>query len=134
MFDQPIIPKGMHVQLSRHRIRDGMSDEADRWMRLLNDRRSECLATFARDAMAMEVIFRLKENGDDFLYWFEVRSAESAGDIATVPDDSLTPIDREHVQISKIAKEPGHVDASVQFVLMAPALEAAIREWIAPRS
>ena len=47
MVGAAITPAGLEVALTRHRIRDGQSAEADRWMPMLNDRREECIATLA---------------------------------------------------------------------------------------
>jgi len=59
MADRPTsIPPGVRVELSRARIKPGMGGEVDRWMRMLNDRLDECVATLDRERMAVELIFR----------------------------------------------------------------------------
>lgn len=130
MFDDVIVPSGLVVQLSRHRVLEGMSAEADRWMAMLNARREECIATLRRDGLAVEVIFRRQEGGEDVLYWFELRSSDSTGDIASVPEEARTAIDLDHVEFAHRAKERGHVDVSPQLVLMPPEVEAAVRTWL----
>jgi hypothetical protein len=62
------IPDGLVVELSRAKVLPGASAEADRWMAMLNERLDECVATLDRERMAIEIIFRLKENGEDYLF------------------------------------------------------------------
>ncbi len=130
MVGDAITPAGLEVALTRRRIRDGQSAEADRWMRMLNDRREECIATLARDGMAIEVVFRTQEGGDDVLYWFELRRAGSPGDLEQVSADEWTPLDEEHLAFTRRAKVRGHTRLDPQLVLMPPAVERAIIEWL----
>ncbi len=125
----PAIPAGLHVELSRHLVRPGQTPEADRWMQTLRDRREECVATLARDGMAIEVIFRAREGDDDVLYWFEIGSR--SGNLEAVPEDELTPIDRVAASFSARAKVRGHTDLDVELVLMPEPIERAIRGWLA---
>ena len=62
------IPAGLVVQLSRGKVLPGASAEADRWMQMLNDRLDECVATLDRERMAIEIVFRLREGDDEYLY------------------------------------------------------------------
>jgi uncharacterized protein DUF6176 len=61
----PSIPPGLVVRLSRAKVLPGASAEADRWMAMLNDRLEECVATLDRERMAIEIVFRLTEDGED---------------------------------------------------------------------
>ena len=63
------LPEGLVVELSRGKVLAGKSAEADRWMQMLSDRHDECVATLDRERMAIEIVFRLREGGEDFLYW-----------------------------------------------------------------
>ena len=119
---------GLHVELSRHRVRAGESTEVDRWMQMLRDRREECIATLSRDGLAIEVIFRSREQDSDVLYWFEIGSRP--GDLSAVADELLTPIDRDALEYGARAKEPGHTSPDVELVLMPEPVERAIREWL----
>ena len=67
------IPEGLVVELSRAKVLPGASEEADRWMRMLDDRVDECVATLDRERMAVEIVFRLKEDGEDHLFWVAIR-------------------------------------------------------------
>ena len=73
------IPDGLVVELYRCKVRPGASAEADRWMAMLNDRLEECVATLDRERMAIEIIFRLKENGEDYLFWMSVYGTGGQG-------------------------------------------------------
>ena len=130
MVGAAITPAGLEVALTRHRIRDGQSAEADRWMRMLNDRREECIATLARDGMAIEVVFRTREGGDDVLYWSELRRPGSPGDAERIAEEEWTPLDEEHLAFSRRAKVRGHTRLEPQLVLMPPAVERAIIDWL----
>jgi hypothetical protein len=122
------VPAGLHVELSRHRIRSGQGAEADRWMQMLRDRREECVATLSRDGLAIEVIFRTREHDEDVLYWFEIGSRPGNAD--AVPEDQRTALDRDHLDFSHRVKEPGHTSLAVELVLMPEPVEQAIRDWL----
>ena len=67
------IPDGLVVELSRATVLPGASGEADRWMRMLDDRVEECVATLDRERMAVEIVFRQHEGDQDYLYWVTIR-------------------------------------------------------------
>ena len=117
------IPDGLVVELSRGKVLDGRSDEADRWMQMLRDRRPECIATLDRERMAIEIVFRLREDGNDYLYWLTVCGSGGSG------IDLECPIDRDHLAAAKRTKEPGWVEAEPQVVLLPPPVEEAVRQW-----
>lgn len=121
-------PPDLHVELSRHLIRDGQSAEADRWMAMLRERREECVATMRRDGLAVEVILRAREGEDDVLYWFEI-GLQSANAEA-VPEADRTDLDRVHLDFNQRVKVPGHTSARVEVVLVPPVIERAMREWL----
>jgi hypothetical protein len=117
------IPEGLSVELSRAKLLPGRSAEADRWMQMLNDRVDECVATLDRERMALEIVFRLQEDGDDYLYWVSIYGPGGSG-----LDESI-PIDRDHVEMGKAAKEPGWVEAEPQFLLLPDPVREAILGW-----
>ena len=117
------IPEGLRVELSRAKVRPGQSAEADRWMNMLNDRVNECVATLDRERMALEIVFRLQENGEEFLYWVSIFGPAGKG-----LDESI-PIDRDHVEIGRRVKEPGWVEATPQFLLMPEPVRRAVLDW-----
>jgi hypothetical protein len=119
----PSIPPGLVVELSRGKVLPGASAEADRWMAMLNDRLDECVATLDRERMAIEIIFRLKENGEDYLFWVSVHGADSKG---LDPDN---PLDQAHVQQAKRTKEPGWTEAEPQLLLLPGPVREAVLSW-----
>jgi hypothetical protein len=117
------IPAGLRVELSRTKVKAGMSDEADRWMKMLNDRADECVATLDRERVAIEIVFRLNEDGIDYLYWMTVAGQGGDGLDLTIP------IDRDHHEIGSRVKEPGWVEAEPQLLLLPAPVHAAVLQW-----
>ncbi len=117
------IPDGLRVELSRAKVKPGQGAEADRWMRMLNDRADECVATLDRERMAVEIVFRLNEDGEDFLYWVSIFGSGGSG-----LDESVA-IDRDHVEIGRRVKEPGWVEAIPQLLLMPAPVRRAVLSW-----
>jgi hypothetical protein len=105
----------MRVGLTRFRVKPGRSDRVDEWMKTLNDRRAECLATLERELMYVEVVFRERTSEGDFLYWFSIQGEESAR-VETSPHD----IDREHLDFwaECIDGDYGPCDCDPQLVLL----------------
>jgi Family of unknown function (DUF6176) len=56
-------------------------------MAMLNDRLDECVASLDGERMAIEIAFRLRENGEDYLFWVSVHGA---GGISFDPDSRST--------------------------------------------
>jgi hypothetical protein len=124
-FKPASIPDGLNVRLMRARVLPGASAEADKWMAMLNDRQDECVATLDRERMAIEIVFRLAEGDEQYLFWVTVKGTSGAG-----LDESI-PIDRDHSAQSRRTKEPGWVTAEPQVLLLpAPVLDAVL-SWAA---
>jgi len=117
------IPEGLVLELSRGTVLPGASAEADRWMAMLNDRVDECVATLDRERMAVEIVFRLREDGRDVLYWVAIKGAGGSG---LDPDD---PIDRDHEAQGRRTKEPGWVEAEPQVLLLPDPVRRAVLAW-----
>ncbi|HZP53821.1 DUF6176 family protein [Actinocrinis sp.] len=117
------IPPGLIVELSRAKVKPGAQAEADRWMRMLNDRIDECVATLDRERMAIEIVFRLQEDGADYLYWVCVKGEGGAG------LDLDLPIDRDHVEQAMRTKEPGWVEAEPQVLMLPDPVREAVLAW-----
>ena len=106
----------MKVELTRFRVRPGKSERVDEWMRTLNERRAECLATFEREQMYVEAIFREKTAEADFLYWFSIQGVQGEG-VETSPHA----IDRVHRDFWAECVDSDHgpdFDFDPQLVLM----------------
>jgi hypothetical protein len=117
------IPPGLRVELTRHRIMPGRSAKVDEWMEMLNDRADECRVTLDAERMAVEVIFRLDDEHGQWLYWFEL-----AGEHGAALTEERA-IDRDHIAYAKQVKEPGHVAATPEVLLLPAPVERAIRAW-----
>ena len=117
------IPAGLVVSLSRGRVLPGASAEADRWMAMLNDRLDECVATLDRERMAIEIVFRLQEDGQDSLYWVSVQGADGGG------LDLGNAIDRDHLEQARRTKEPGWVEAEPQVLMLPDPIREAVLAW-----
>jgi hypothetical protein len=92
-------------------------------MQMLNDRLDECVATLDRERMAIEIVFRLQEDGQDYLYWLQVRGAGGAG------LDMSVPLDRDHEAPARRTKEPGWVEAEPQVLMLPDPVRKAVLEW-----
>ncbi|WP_051450940.1 DUF6176 family protein [Actinospica robiniae] len=117
------IPQGLVVELSRAKVKPGAEAEADRWMRMLNDRLDECVATLDSERMAIEIVFRLREDGAEYLYWVTVKGQDGAG------LDTDRPIDRDHVEAALRVKEPGWVEAQPQVLMLPDPVREAVLAW-----
>ena len=112
------------VELSRAKVLTGASGEADRWMKMLDDRVDECVATLDRERMAVEIVFRLKENGEDYLFWVAIRGQEGA-DLQS----SEHAIDVDHQAAARLVKEPGWVEAEPQVLMLPDPVREAVLAW-----
>ncbi len=118
------IPEGLVVELSRAKVLPGASGEADRWMRMLDDRVDECVATLDRERMAVEIVFRLKEGGEDYLFWVAIR-----GEGGESLESSEHQIDLDHQEQARRTKEPGWVEAEPQVLMLPEPVREAVLAW-----
>ena len=118
------IPEGLIVELSRAKVLPGASDEADRWMRMLDERVDECVATLDRERMAVEIVFRLREGGEDHLYWVAIRG-EGGADLQS----STHQIDLDHQSHAARTKAPGWVEAEPQVLMLPEPVREAVLGW-----
>jgi len=118
------IPEGLVVELSRAKVLPGASGEADRWMRMLDDRVDECVATLDRERMAVEIVFRLQEDGEDYLYWVAIKG-EGGADL----ESSEHQIDLDHQAQARRTKEPGWVEAEPQVLMLPDPVREAVLSW-----
>ena len=123
MTERRSIPDGLVLELSRGTVLPGASAEADRWMAMLDDRLDECVATLDRERMAVEIVFRLREDGRDHLYWVSIKGAGGSG------LDLSNPIDRDHDAQARRTKEPGWVEAEPQVLLLPDPVRRAVLAW-----
>ncbi len=115
----------MKIELSRIRIKDGMSGRVDEWFATLNARKAECIETLGREKMYVETIFREKIGEEEFLYWFSIQG-ENAESIETSP----FPIDAIHKAFGDecVDRTRPRVDIEASVVMIAPEIAEKIAE------
>jgi len=74
-------------------VKQGMEAEAETWMRILVERKVECVQTLDRERMHYESIFKSFQNGRMRLSWFTVHGV--AGEPLR---NSPHPIDKLHLE------------------------------------
>jgi hypothetical protein len=118
------VPRGLFVSLHRARIKPGQSAEADRWMRMHNDRLDESIATLERERMSVEIVFRLADESGDYLYWVTVRGKNGAS-----VETSEHQLDEDHLAFDKRVREPGWITGTVELLLLPDAVRDAVLAW-----
>jgi hypothetical protein len=80
------------TELVSYAVRLGMESEAEVWLRVLQQRRAECVATLDREQMRYESIFKSQHGGRMYLSWFSIQ-----GEGGSPIDSSPFEIDRLHL-------------------------------------
>jgi hypothetical protein len=125
MADGPAsIPPGLRVRCARARIRPGMEAEAERWMQMLNDRQAEAVETLERERVAMEIVFRERDDEGDWLVWVMIHG-EGGASIQDSPFD----IDRDHAAFAERVKLPSGPEAEPQVLLLPDPVREAVLRW-----
>ena len=106
-----------------------MSGEVDRWMAMLNERHDECVATLDRDLMAVEVIFRRRDDDGEWLYWFSLQVASAPENADAVPEAERHAIDHDHITFSRRCKERGWEELEPQLLLLPAPVCDAVLTW-----
>ena len=104
-----------------------MEEEADRWMRMLNDRLAEAVQTLERERVALEIVFRERDDEGDWLVWVMVQ-----GDGGASIDDSPFPIDRDHAAFAERVRLPDRREAEPQALLLPGPVRDAVLRWALP--
>ncbi len=118
------IPPGLRVRCGRARIRPGAEQEAERWMAMLNDLSSEAVQTLERERMAIELVFRERDDDGDWIVWVLIQ-----GDGGASIADSPFPIDRDHAAFGQRCLLPGRPEAEPQVMLMPALVRDAVLGW-----
>jgi hypothetical protein len=113
-------PHRLRVELTRFRTRPGSKGTLDEWMGMLNARKREALATFPRERMHLEAIFRDPGSDPEHVYWFSIQ--EDGGEPV---ETSTAALDRDHLGYWEqcIADIPG-VDLTLAVALIPDALHS----------
>lgn len=109
----------MNVELTRFKVKDGMSDVVNEWLQFLNENMQERLLTLEKEKMYVETIFREVLNGDEFLYWFSVQGEDGQN-----VDESTHWIDKKHLEYWEkcIDDEVIPVDLTPEVILIPDAI------------
>lgn len=86
----------MLVELTRFKVKLGMSSVVDEWLQFLNENMEGVLLTLEREKMYVETIFREKQGEDEYLYWYSIQG-EGAESVETSEHD----IDKKHMEYWK---------------------------------
>ena len=113
----------MNVELTRFRVKQGMSYKVDEWLTFLNEHLEDVLVTLEGEKMYVETIFRETLNGEEYLYWYSVQG-EGGQDVET----SSHWIDKKHLEYwdECIDETFGSVDLSTEVVMIPNAVKAAM--------
>jgi hypothetical protein len=103
-----------------------MEDEAERWMQMLNDRYAEAVQTLARERVAVEIVFRERDEHGDWLVWVLIEG-EGGESIA----DSPFAIDRDHAAFAERCKLPNEPEMEPQLLLLPEPVREAVLRWAA---
>jgi len=87
------------------------------------------VATFARDRMAIEILFRERRDGEDFLYSVSFQGERGAPNEDLLDDAERHPIDRDHMAASRRCKEPGWDEIETELLLMPDSVAEAVLAW-----
>lgn len=83
----------MKAELVSFAVRPGMESEAETWLRVLKDRKAECVAALGREKMRYESIFKSRHDGRLYLSWYSVQGE----DVPSI-EESPFEIDRLHME------------------------------------
>ena len=114
----------MNVELTRFRVKQGMSYKVDEWLTFLNEHLEDVLVTLEGEKMYVETIFRETLNGEEYLYWYSVQG-EGGQDVET----SSHWIDKKHLEYwdECIDEDFGSVDLLTEVVMIPNAVKAAMK-------
>jgi hypothetical protein len=104
-----------------------MEHEAERWMQMLNDRIEEAVQTLERERVAIEIVFRERDDDGDWLVWVIIQ-----GDDGASIEDSPFEIDRDHAAFAERVKLPNRPEAEPQLLLLAEPVRHAVLQWAKP--
>ena len=119
------VPAGTRLELSRAKIIPGQEAEAEAWMRMLNDRLDEAVATLPAERAPLQASFLHREaDGSLWLYHLSFVSEER-------PDyePHMTDIDRAHASFGARVKMPGWEELRPVLMLTPDHIRDALVRW-----
>lgn len=91
----------MNTEFTTYRVKEGKEKQALEWMKILQDRRDDCIETLAREKMGYESVFKIMIDGRLFLSWFSVQ-----GEGADAVEGSEHEIDMIHCRFHQECIDP----------------------------
>lgn len=86
----------MVTEFDTFRVKEGKEERAKEWMKIITERKADCIKALTREKMALETIFMTEKDGRLFLSWFSIQ-----GDNPEEVDTSNHEIDRIHCEFWK---------------------------------
>ncbi|NIK12976.1 DUF6176 family protein [Alkalibacillus almallahensis] len=83
----------MIIELTKFRVKDGKSEKVDEWLNFLNNHMDRVMLTLEDEKMYVESIFRLKEDKNEYLYWYSIQ-----GKGGQSVEDSDHWVDQKHLE------------------------------------
>ncbi|SDL14681.1 DUF6176 family protein [Tessaracoccus oleiagri] len=119
------VPEGLRLELGRAKIVPGMEREAEAWMRMLNERIDEGVATLAKERAPLQAAFFNREaDGSLWIYY-----------LSLVPEDGpafdpeASDIDRAHAEYGGRVKMPGWEELQPKLLLVPDHIRDAMVRW-----
>lgn len=105
----------MNVELTRFRVKQGMSQKVDEWLAFLNEHMEDVLVTLEGEKMHVETIFRETLSGEEYLYWYSVQ-----GENGQSVEESEHWIDKKHLEYWDACIDPDFrpVDLKTEVVMI----------------
>ncbi|EMR06133.1 hypothetical protein C772_01778 [Bhargavaea cecembensis DSE10] len=105
----------MNVELTRFRVKPGMSEKVDEWLAFLNGHMEDVLVTLEGENMHVETIFREVLDGEEYLYWYSI---QGGGGQAVEESDHW--IDKKHLEYWDACIDPDFrpVDLKTEVVMI----------------
>lgn len=119
------VPPGMRLELSRAKVVPGRESEAEDWMRMLNDRHDEAVATLPAERAPFQASFLHREfDGSLWIYHLSL-TAEERPDY----EPHTTDIDRDHAAYGARVKLPGWEELRPMLLLTPTHIREAMQRW-----
>ncbi|KAF1296411.1 hypothetical protein BAU15_12710 [Enterococcus sp. JM4C] len=114
----------LNVELTRFKVKEGMSKTVDEWLAFLNEHMAETLLTLEQEKMYVETIFRETLDGVEYLYWYSVQ-----GQDAPEVEESDHWIDKKHLEYwaACIDREFRPIDLKTEVVMIPTAIRDQIK-------
>lgn len=113
----------MNVELTRFRVKSGMSEKVDEWLAFLKEHMEDVLVTLEGEKMHVETIFREVLDGEEYLYWYSIQ-----GEGGQEVEESDHWIDKKHLAYWGACIDPDFrpVDLKTEVVMVPEKIRRAM--------